>query len=808
MPTTSNDNPENNLSFKDIVRPQNARRIAPELAYVLRSVPTSDPLLGRLSPRPELLRPVKYANGWALHDDVRLAWVKLEKGLALVSELLLTLRNSKEASCVVRSTHWSFPSTFGYQNVHRTPQRASAAIRSARLAMVILAGRVSMGVALWQADIPELDVVPAWISLLRKEAIPETWIDALQSSAISRFAHGLRPGAIIEPNQCIWLDHIPCYQRAKLPVFIQWPSKKSLDPQTGYPHLYPQVAPFLPPKADVSLARNTPPRPQAPDIYMVFANGTGKPHPYERATELRLRKPPSGPYQRPAEKPAEFRHRMEMLCQKIVLQEKPFQKAARLARTAAADIGEGPRPWTRVYVWQKVKDVFPDAFREWQELDYRGVVAASAVTSVWATYPPSARWYNPLFDEWDLCLEPNTDLNSSQTPVSSDAHPLPNYVPGDRAVFHDDVGAMYPDEDPTASAEVLTFPDSSRYLRERYGLVPTPAARGEHPATYDGKTLYKLFALPREDMLPADLDVQIQYAYWTWHMLGCPGSRSSGEAATEPGEIREHVGRSRQRQVGGVTGGSSTLSWAKANADPHADNALVTGSWPCWDLNLQCPAFLLTSTLRANVRWVSTKNVKDRTIYRVRYLNDPETLAWELAVDISTLLYLLRRFPDVRSSTEAVQECVNVGASYYTVVAIATGEIPPPSMESTTTLPEMYRHLEDGVKVSDISLGLMDYRAYRVRAMRLLTGATQIRAALGEGNIVWRIVTELLSSNQGVLHLAHQSCIQGPLLGKGDLSHANIFPPSSTTSYLDNVLTPAEADILCGVCRVYGRKIS
>ncbi|RPD52452.1 hypothetical protein L227DRAFT_568596 [Lentinus tigrinus ALCF2SS1-6] len=48
--------------------------VVPEMPYVLRVIPSNDPLLGRLCVEPELLKPVQYANGWALHDDIRLSW--------------------------------------------------------------------------------------------------------------------------------------------------------------------------------------------------------------------------------------------------------------------------------------------------------------------------------------------------------------------------------------------------------------------------------------------------------------------------------------------------------------------------------------------------------------------------------------------------------------------------------------------------------------------------------------------------------------------------------------------------------------
>ncbi|RPD67774.1 hypothetical protein L226DRAFT_527643, partial [Lentinus tigrinus ALCF2SS1-7] len=181
LPTGSPVNPEETLSLKELKEPQRALGVVPEMPYVLRAIPSNDPLLGRLCVEPELLKPVQYANGWALHDDIRLSWVKLEKGLALISELMLTLANSPHARAVLRRRHWADPRPFGYANVHRYYDKAAGAIRRARVAMVVLAARLSMAIAVWSPPPPYASPVPKWVNFLREQSIPECWITALQS---------------------------------------------------------------------------------------------------------------------------------------------------------------------------------------------------------------------------------------------------------------------------------------------------------------------------------------------------------------------------------------------------------------------------------------------------------------------------------------------------------------------------------------------------------------------------------------------------------------------------------------------------
>ena len=46
------------------------------------------------------------------------------------------------------------------------------------------------------------------------------------------------------------------------------------------------------------------------------------------------------------------------------------------------------------------------------------------------------------------------------------------------------------------------------------------------------------------------------------------------------------------------------------------------------------------------------------------------------------------------------------------------------------------------------------------------------------------------------------------VLGKDLCSYVEVFEAQNGTSFLDNCLTEGEADVLCGVCRVYGREQS
>ncbi|KAI0693672.1 hypothetical protein C8T65DRAFT_543504, partial [Cerioporus squamosus] len=115
--------------------------------------------------------------------------------------------------------------------------------------------------------------------------------------------------------------------------------------------------------------------------------------------------------------------------------------------------------------------------------------------------------------------------------------------------------------------------------------------------------------------------------------------------------------------------------------------------------------------------------------------------------------------------------------------------------------PLMYCH---GTQKAELKLPKSDYRAYRVRALSVLR-ETQIRAAMAEGGILWRLTIELLTADEGLFSRAIDLCTSGPVLDKGKQTLVQIFPPDNGTLYVDNGLTDSEADVLCGMYLRYSR---
>ena len=231
-----------NSSLGSLLRPGISVGKYPELPFLLRKLPMTDPLLSRLCANPASLVPPRFDDGWALQDDVRNAWIRLEKGLLHVSELLLTSTEQSPHGTSARyaiydQEHWPHPEDFGYRNRHASAHAAQLSIRRAHTAFQLLAARCSLAVALWlfpgpgssapprvpttQSDSQTTTAVPEWVAFLRRARVPSSWIDAIGDSLITDFSLNLRVGAVFDPSPTAkWPPVLPVLRAANVPVFV------------------------------------------------------------------------------------------------------------------------------------------------------------------------------------------------------------------------------------------------------------------------------------------------------------------------------------------------------------------------------------------------------------------------------------------------------------------------------------------------------------------------------------------------------------------------------------------------------------
>ena len=64
------------------------------MPFILKKRPVTDPVLGRLAISRNGLMPVRYRQGWALRDDIRHSWKRLERGLLFIATTLILHNNT------------------------------------------------------------------------------------------------------------------------------------------------------------------------------------------------------------------------------------------------------------------------------------------------------------------------------------------------------------------------------------------------------------------------------------------------------------------------------------------------------------------------------------------------------------------------------------------------------------------------------------------------------------------------------------------------------------------------------------------
>lgn len=741
LPSAVHYQPDENLQYKDILRPQFANLIAPELGFVLRTIPVNDPLLGRLGADNSWLAPVEFKHRFGLHDDIRASWWQLEKALLLISNLLISLGNTDESKVLHRCTFWKDPSDCGYRRLHATYGAAMAVIRNSRTALAVLAARCSMAITLLLDDEPRH--VPTWVTLLRNNGVPECWIDILLSSVITDFSHNLRVGVVLNPKYCSWTRLLTCYRRARVPVIVHWEKREDIALNM---YRVPYLSEFAPDPRNSHILR--PPRAEAPNVYLLCRDGQGKPHPFDAGLEARLQTKPAGQFQLAGESVQQFRQRMNTMTDRIIARESRVQREARERRQRAADAGGVPPPWVRVFVWMKLPKVMPDCPQDWEDLDYRVLALSSQYRDLWATHPPSTRVYNAVFNEWDLCMWQDAQLPNARQHVDREPADMPTYQ-NDDELYTSIERDIIPRIDPAALRSPVLFDDSHLYTT--YGLsVSTVTYPGDRTVEYKderNKYLHRFFGLVRPRDLTHSDAVRRVYAAW-------------------------------QHQI--ITHGASG-----------------TATQDCWDLHYPSHQFMITSQIKDKIQVRRSKDTAGNTVYLVRYAEDPRPAPWTLVVRPIVLANLLRNFPGIANSVDAVIHCVSIGAPFHTVLAIRTADIPVPSaahQRNRVRAPVLYRYGESADKVK---MWKSDYHAARIRALAVL-GDTQIRGALSEGGILWRLAREILSVDGDVYYGAINICTRGPLLHGGMSTLVHVFPESNGISYVDNGMTDSEAGILWG----------
>ena len=238
LPGIGIENPEQNLTCKDMRKALWALSRAPEMAYMLKRVSVESAFISRLNFDFHNVPIVKTKGGYILKGDIRTSWQRLEGMFTEITSILDETQRGNPEGNIPWTAYWSYPSDFGYMKVHQTRLSARNAAMRARDACVMLLCRCSMAIAL--SNVTQSDP-PSWIRSLQGR-VPSAWVDVLEGSVVADFSPGLRAGAFIDlSGKTAWVHHVPCMIRANLPVYVCWAKRPEYDVAR-----YPFLAPYVP----------------------------------------------------------------------------------------------------------------------------------------------------------------------------------------------------------------------------------------------------------------------------------------------------------------------------------------------------------------------------------------------------------------------------------------------------------------------------------------------------------------------------------------------------------------------------------
>ena len=750
----------------------------PEIPFLLRSIPFGDPLLSRLCASPENLPPVQYAGGWALPDDIRKAWIQLEKGLLYVSDLLLT--SSEQSSCgtsaryaIRDQPHWPPPEDYGYRKLHSSGEAAQTSIHGAHTAFHLLVARCSLAVALWLFPGPRDgevhnvrtshynyssdESVPDWVAFLVKEGVPPSWIDAVADSMICDFSLNQRVGAVFDPNDQHSLPILPVLRAANVPVFVWWRNVMQVRNVAEFPFMKPFV-PYSP--QDVHLALDQRPAGQ-PRVVTLCREGNVRPCPdYSAVDDIT---PPFGPFQLPGETRAEFFSRRERFLPDQRRQETSRQAVWRRQRMTHAESGFPPFRRSRVYLWVKAEILFPDLPPRWRGVHYRHPMAPAAYRSLWMIHPAGYRKYNPYFDEWDLWFPPwweqsEDDTTSDSSVIRTIAKATP-HLPAPAVRLH-----ATPAEK-AESANVLCADDALRI------------------AAPDGDEMY-------------DVEPQLSYHLSSWYGITIADTRKFTG-------VDYHSWADRLPQV---------FSEQHANIPQAPEMRALIAGWVSamlksdlrsralehtWDLDPRNSTRLMRDgTVRSalsmdQVRAPSHVQETDDIVHWVvvKFRRDPESHPWSILTSAMGALLLARRLREADSSKDALSVLMSVGVPFRTGIHLE--RTPPPFY--ALPIPSMRRLFPPWRKKGDRPT-VSDYDSYCQRVLEI-AHRPHARAAWLKGGIVWRI-------------MHHVTGRESPFADVGGPSdqvdhHVPVTLEDGGAAYYDDGLSLRELDIIAGVVKVY-----
>ncbi|KJA22157.1 hypothetical protein HYPSUDRAFT_668406 [Hypholoma sublateritium FD-334 SS-4] len=436
--------------------------------------------------------------------------------------------------------------------------------------------------------------------------------------------------------------------------------------------------------------------------------------------------------------------------------DKPWESFFAERQRRAAGRTPSRKPTMKVYHWAK------DALGQWNRIQ----VALHIQQETLGDYGKRQKVFDERSNEWDCCTEMG-ELDVEEMQVA-DWENLPNepiLPPGIRPTA---LGLEV--SEPPIQTPAILFKGNSTVAASSSG---SGALGGTH-LNMDFRAMRELY-IPEENS-PADV-LRLFFGF-----------------VAPPPAVRLHLSPPSEQQVKDLAWGVGLVATVEAFqtfVGTHVGKCAANFFWSMSQTPWIPPSNALYDLATGNPKSL-------RKAPRLKFLHclpgdiyifdfkGGSTVDWKIAIHDATEALFILRLDDSLCDYEVVEELLNRGMPFTTLVSVPRFVINP--------APTVLRRL----RLSGYSFGPADYSSYCLERDEILRNPRVARKALMHGGIMWRLAIDraafrdVLEGPTGVATLLHQCTSFDSASGtKGD------------TFWVDDVLDPSEADVISGVYYVY-----
>ena len=787
--------------------PRSAMKAFPHLPYLLR---TSIEATGVFSPFQVFIIRQKPRDSskkiWGMDAKRSEAWKGLQDKLLSTIDALI-IYATRVAKVKLPSTFnprrsGTLPSAWPYDQLFASQAEATSVVYQALSGFQLLFAAVSYAISISSVDGDDRQH-PGWAKHLQdKYRVPATWIDAIISSKMNDFS-APRAGVFLWPDVSLsWACHIRYMVKAGCPVWFEWPEsgwhadvlkilqpyipdrKFKAEPMWGITKIDVLVTQGLKPPAVVQ---------PEPDIDMddfdeEFLSG-------------------GQVDQRPGETMGEYFKREQLLKEHRLANFNVDAIKKILDRERQAEKDQFPTSKHKVFIW------LPNRRSGWIQ---QFSVAKSNWDTLWDETSSHHRRFNSLDQRWEIFKGWESRTAEERVDEDQAIEDLHSYVPD----FP--IGSKYitpppppplptPSDPPAAASSPLAIPaPPPAVLPPPPPVVPPQPSAVVSPSVVPTPSPIDLLA-STSPLAPTSSPVDHSVP------LSPSSPDNSSSSLMSFGDINEPLINRLIHRYGfvyesdeeeGMLIDSSDAVVANSvwslkhiygaedeDLDPKYHHSFITFTQniasgtplgDLWDLSFCNPAHLpvpLSPLLKDVPLTVVPCTHSGETLYWVRSWQDTYNQdGFYLAVEQATAAVeiLRRRYPSI---FEVAKHFIETGRPFRSLKRSPLDRtiVPPPEQR----LP----HRREGFDYTPAV-----YEAYEARLAEFFQDHRHARAALLAGGIVWRLAME---------YLGPEDALWGP---SDSTYYAYETTSESGDTFVDDDLTAAEMDLICGVYYVYNDK--